>query len=89
MSEIKKGDLVLVIRTPHKCAERLLGKIYTVANLPLERECQCPVCYERLKGPYVDVKDGRNTLPKSWLKKIEPLGEDTSQPEKESLETLI
>lgn len=77
MSDIKVGDLVMVIRWC--CASGPQGAIFTVAGVANTQTHQCRHCWEYLPVETFPVSAGapevRNGAPISWLKRIPPLDE--------------
>lgn len=80
MSEqIKPGDLVMVVRTDHKCAETMLGRVYIVDGVPAAHPgIACERCGEAdiaiANAPIITLERKGKTLamPSRWLKKIGP-----------------
>jgi hypothetical protein len=80
MSDIKVGDLVMVVRD-HACVPRV-GHIYTVAGFG--NNFHCRKCKEIFRGS-VALLSAKNYqgpgpvgLPISWLKRIDPPAEGDS-----------
>lgn len=72
MSDIKPGDLVMVVRWP--CCQRKLGVIYKVAGFNISpRLCQCAYCLEfGPREPTAYDSEFCHSTPVSWLLKIDP-----------------
>ena len=76
MSEIKAGDLVMVV---HVCCEpnsRALGAIFKVKKITID-DSRCPYCRDFFNNTRRAVAqevwgDGYKCAPVSWLKKIDP-----------------
>lgn len=78
---IKKGDLVMVVRAPHECAKKYIGRIYTVTNLVAARGggWTCGNCGEMniagdepVAASAVDGGFAKGNVVISWLRKIDP-----------------
>ena len=90
MSEIKVGDMVMVVRV---CCERAIkesvrmGLPWTVISLEPLRGC-CPSCV--FNGPDFfarrnNLSSGWNGTPATWLKRIPPLSELESEKYEEEI----
>lgn len=73
MSEIKVGDLVVVVK-PTLCCGRgeSVGKIFTVTGFRKDHLC---VCGDRSSGTYAVMDDGFNRRAIARLRRIPPLSE--------------
>ena len=84
MSEIKVGDLVMVVRWPHACKYlgNIFGIISTAQAVGLKGNCQrcgwVPSC------SFVDV-EAFGKIPVDWLKRIDPLAEPETTEHNEEL----
>lgn len=85
MSEIKAGDLVMVVRQPH-CAGRALGKIYIVQDIA-PRWDACHECGYTTEPDTKSAQIGSKGYwaPLSWLIRIDPPAEPASTETKEEL----
>jgi len=78
MSDIKPGDLVVVVR--HPCCGKWLGRVREVVGMqtvPVGEYGVCD-CATRYSGPFVEAvfeRNNPNMLPTEWLKRIPPLDE--------------
>jgi hypothetical protein len=74
MSEIKKGDLVMVVRWP--CCGIFVGRVFTVIAMHYHANLTCDNCGSRTENETVaesNLADGNCVHAHvSWLKKIEP-----------------
>ena len=83
MSEIKRGDLVMVVRVDHTCAESMLGRVYVVDGVPIAHPgIACQQCgtpdIATANSPIATMwrLNGRDAgVPQRWLKKIDPPAE--------------
>jgi hypothetical protein len=78
MSEpIKAGDMVMVVRWPHKHIQGRSGqtfpKVFTVERVT-SLGCHCPTCREEFSPPEA-WWDAAHAIPTAWLKRIPPLDE--------------
>lgn len=76
MGEIKKGDLVMVVRVTHDCYAKFIGIPFVVENVGHANGNICDFCYQgSFSGPSAcagkSVATGIGGL-QSWLKKIDP-----------------
>ncbi len=81
MSDIKVGDLVVVVRWPHEHCNSL-GHILSIAALA--PSSQCRVC-GYISTETSAVTEDHWAVPLSWLKRIPPLEELEGQRTEEKL----
>lgn len=85
MSEIKRGDLVMIVKLKPCCGIMSVKHgIPFIAGQNLD-SCFCPVCCTDLFEPCVMSPNG-GSIPKRVLKKIEPPSEGDSLPTRTELE---
>lgn len=86
---IQVGDLVVLVRYDHRCADVLLGKIYRVLRVPsIHPGICCPKCGERDLATANSLIAGTSqhaALPQRWLKRIPPLSELEGQRTQEDM----
>jgi hypothetical protein len=86
MSDIKVGDLVMMVRG-HECHLRHLAGIPMVVEgfaFPRGGGWRCSVCWQESAGPnemgaVLSATCGHGPLPLSWLRKIDPPAETTER----------
>jgi hypothetical protein len=83
---IAVGDLVMVVRYPHKCSssEAFSGMIFVVNELD-DGGVTCDDCGEFIEGPLAGTPTDVG-ISVRWLKRIDPLIEPESVPTKEEIE---
>jgi hypothetical protein len=85
MSEIKAGDLVMVVKPALCCGiSKYIGHVFTVAGID-QGVARCGVCGSRGRDTVAYLSGGPN-LTVSRLKKIDPLAEGDSLPTRRDLE---
>lgn len=87
MSDIREGDLVMVVRWP--CCHRLIGAIFRVLEFsaPLERVPPiCGYCSAAHQHMACATDDKGYNYPLPWLKKIPPLVEPSHTERREEIE---
>lgn len=95
MSDIKVGDLVMVVRTCCSVsAERVMGALFTVSHIGNEL-AKCSGCGATDFGglfAFSSEKYGKRRIadmaPISWIKRIPPLSELEGQNEKKELHEI-
>jgi hypothetical protein len=80
---IKAGDLVVVVRVSHPCADRLLGRVRRLGAVLRDHDgVMCRECGQRdiaVAGELVVRAEGQTEggIPASWVRRIDPLTEPT------------
>jgi hypothetical protein len=69
MSDIKAGDLVMVVRVTHEHAMSAMGIPFVVSEL--SSGCICRECWAPLLEPTA-MRSSGDAVPVSWLIKIDP-----------------
>ena len=84
MSDLKAGDLAMVVKYP--CCGAALGRIFSIAKIwGFQTEAYILICYschtetrfrgQSALGPLVDSERHTDAIPTAWLRKIDPLAE--------------
>lgn len=77
MSDIREGDLVMVVRPLScGCADEL-GIVFTVTDVYAGSGCKCKVCGQTTDEPIYEINGTGDWIERSALKKIPPLVEPT------------
>ena len=87
MSDIKAGDLAVIVRWDHQHGDEYIGYVVQVESID-PRGCECPICrIEVVAGPsaYTHLKGKECGLPLPWLKRIPPMKELEGQRTEENL----
>lgn len=87
MKPISAGDLVMLVRWPHKCAPSRFslvpGEPFIVGALM--DGCVCHICLEQLMEPTAMVKGRSLAYPLSWLKRLDPPAQSETTTEERGL----
>ncbi len=86
MSDIKAGDLVMVVKPTPCCGNSShIGAVFAVVNV-VSTACTCGLCLRAFRDP-VRITEGPNGhVLVSCLKKIDPPAEGDSLPTKADIE---
>lgn len=79
-TEIRAGDLVLILR--RHCSTEYVGMIATAESSPYLDSHYCRVCgawFDSGLVVWISLGAVRGVLMRDWLKKIEPLADETAQ----------
>ena len=84
MSDIKVGDLVMVVRAAMCCnSPKHIGRIYTVSGF--YHGCKCQQCGQNAWTPSALINGKWSAFPLNELKRIDPLPESESVDEKDEV----
>jgi len=87
MSDIKPGDLVMVVKPKRCCGGGSLGLLFTAGSSPFRSGWLCTQCQRSSTGAVITTHEGDGwVIEVDRVKKIDPLTEDDSLPTRRDLE---
>ena len=91
MSEIKVGDLVMVVKPSNCCSnyrQSFYGRHFVVSNILVNVKCECTICGCNYIASLAESERGR-AIEIERLKKIDPPSEGDSLPTRKELEVKV